>query len=597
MVQVLRDGDSFLLASDRGIIRIDAEGRELNRVDFSKYDLPGDVVVLARAKDRILVGSGRGLWEVQGNALQRIHPEAPFAGDEVVSVYEGENGELWVGTSQGLFIQRQGAWVRLTAPADLPNSYVYFLGDAGNGLVAVGHGKGVTLMDGRGKAFHLNQNLGLVDNESNQGAVFTDSKGRLWLGMAAGLNILDAGQTLPLPDLPPPSVLEIRYAEGSSPGSGKVTLPPRPEFVEFDFDEGLPITVNPPLYEVKLEGQSKTWQRLGELRQMRYTRLPAGSYTFRLRASLDGQRWVEAAPVFLTVKPTWFEHPLGQALLSLMGVLSLLGLVRWRTQRLMVQAKALEAKVEDRTRSLDQRNQELEDAHDKVKEVLESKIAFSRMVVHDIRSPLPTMTLLADRMAQEALDRGEEPPGEIDMLQREARRLEELLQRLLDQARGEATGQTMSLAPANPREVLGGLDEVLQLKAANAGLTFEFQAEPAVAQVQIMADPLALQQVVLNHFGNALKYTSPPGHLALRSKVAGHTWVLEVSDTGRGLKPSQVENLFKPFTQVEMSDITQGWGLGLSIVKNLVDAHHGLIQVDSAPGQGTTFRVVIPLMD
>lgn len=598
ITQILQDGKSFLLATDRGIVRIDGEGRWLKRLDISKYKLPLDVVVMAKArnpKDRILVGSGLGLWEIQGEHLQQIHQEAPFSTVEVVSLFEHLNGDLWVGTSKGLYIHRGGIWHLLAAPADLPNNYVYFLGEARDGLVAVGHGKGVTLMDGKGQAFHMNQNLGLVANESNQGAVFKDSKGRLWMGLASGLNILEPTEKLQLPDLPPPAILDIRYSDGSSPGSTKVTLPPRPEFVEFDFEEGLPITANPAIFEAKLEGQSTAWQRIGDLRQMRYSRLPGGSYTFRLRASLDGQKWVEGIPVSLTVKPTLAEHPLGQMGILVLLTGGVLGLVSWRTRRLQIQAQALEAKVEDRTQSLDQRNHELEEANEKVRQSLESKIAFSRMVVHDLRSPLTTMTLLAERMAFQAEERGEAPPEEIEMLQREARRLEDLLQRLLDQARGEATGQTMSLAPTNPHEVLEGLAAVLHLKATAAGLAFEFQEEPAVAGAIVQADSLAIQQVVLNLFGNALKCTRIPGRLGLKSLLAGGAWVLEVSDTGRGLKPNQIQNLFKPFTQAEMSDITEGWGLGLSIVKTLVDAHQGLIEVDSVLGKGTTFRVLIPL--
>jgi len=83
----------------------------------------------------------------------------------------------------------------------------------------------------------------------------------------------------------------------------------------------------------------------------------------------------------------------------------------------------------------------------------------------------------------------------------------------------------------------------------------------------------------------------------MRSRPADGAWVLEIWDTGRGLDPEQVERLFRPFTQVEITDVGQGWGLGLSIVKALVDAHGARIEVDSAPGQGTTFRIRFPLVE
>lgn len=593
--QVLKDGATFLAGTDRGICRFDRQGKVLSILDLTAYGLPLDVVILAKGRDAILVGTGKGLWELRDGGLLRVHPEAPFNHVEVVSLYQRPDGELWVGTAKGLYIHRSGTWVKRTAPDDIPDDYVYFLGDAGQGLVAVGHGKGVTLTDGPGRAYHLNQSVGLVDNESNQGAIFLDAKGRLWMGMAKGANFLEPRERLKLPGLPPPTVLEARQPAGLQVTPTLVELPARPEWVEFDFEAGLPISPTPPVYEVMMEGLTSSWQRIGSLHQMRYPRLPGGSYRFRVRATLDGHTWVESAPVQVKVTRTWLEHPVGKGALALAGLALVTLLIRWRTARLQAQALELEARVEDRTRSLDARNQELMEAHRLVHETLESKLAFTRMVVHDLRSPVTTLLLLLEQIGAEAQDRGAQPPRQVGLMAQETQRLETLLHRLLDQARSEALEQSFHVTTLTPLAALSGMEEVLRLKAQSLGIHFELEQDPSLADVTLQADPLAIQQIVLNLAGNAMKYTPSGGTVAVRSRQDGEAWVLAISDTGRGMEPETIDRLFQPFTQSTTSDLGMGWGLGLSIVKRLVEAHQALIEVHSVPGQGTTFTLTFPL--
>ena len=280
--------------------------------------------------------------------------------------------------------------------------------------------------------------------------------------------------------------------------------------------------------------------------------------------------------------------------LVLLGLAVVGAFIHWRTLRLRRVAKTLEFQVGERTRSLNQRNQELEVAHEQVKQILESKVVFTRMVVHDLRSPITTINLLADQMGLEAQDRGETPPAKLEIIAKEADRLDGLLRRLLDQSRSEAVDQTLHMVRSFPHQLLDGMEDALRLKTEWAGLHFSWEVEPVEGQV--LADALAIQQVVLNLFGNALKVTAPGGSVGVRSSVKGERWLLEVWDTGRGFDAGEMERLFRPFTQVEIGDIGKGWGLGLSIVKSLVDAHGATITVESRPGHGSAFRLAFVLL-
>jgi signal transduction histidine kinase len=81
--------------------------------------------------------------------------------------------------------------------------------------------------------------------------------------------------------------------------------------------------------------------------------------------------------------------------------------------------------------------------------------------------------------------------------------------------------------------------------------------------------------------------------VGLRSRREDDAWVLEIWDTGRGMDPLAIDRLLLPFTQTDITDAGTGWGLGLNIVKRLVEAHDGVLDVESAPGRGTTFRIAL----
>lgn len=585
-----------MVGTDRGLMEMDLSGQVKKTYEMPKEAGVNDAYVLALAKDAgsVLVGCSKGLYRFDGQRMVRAFPATPFDNVSVLALYRDANGSLWVGTVQGLYRHDGEHWTRIGIEQGLPDANIYFVGDGGQGRIAVGHGKGVTLLGSDGRMVHLNQAVGLLSDETNQGSVRLDDSGRLWLGMIKGVCILDTKEPLRLPEMPSPQVLEAAWPGGRIHLPTQIELPPRRDYLQFNFELGMPIFSKPPIYEVHLEGLSGEWQRINEGNSVRFERLPAGSYRFRVRASQDGEHWIEGPPVALTVRPTWLEHPLGRAALILLGLALVGAIIQWRTLRLRKVAKLLEFQVAERTRSLNRRNQELESAHEQVKQILESKVVFTRMVVHDLRSPITTINLVAEQMGTEAQDRGEPPPAQLEIISKEADRLDGLLRRLLDQSRSEAVDQTLHMVRTAPHQLLDGMDDVLRVKAEWAGLHFSWEVEPVEGQV--LADALAIQQILLNLFGNALKVTAPGGTVGVRTSLKGGRWLLEIWDTGRGFDAGEMERLFQPFTQVEISDIGKGWGLGLSIVKSLVDAHGANITVESRPGHGSIFRIAFVLL-
>ena len=591
--QVIPWKGGLAMASNEGLTLRSVDGR------LARFHLPsefgGDLVYcLLGDEEGLLIGTHRGLFRWRGDRLEPIHRDAPFAHLRVICLARDTLGALWVGTVRGLFRSDGASWVSLGVAEGLPDSHIYFAQPLSAGRMAIGHGQGVTLLDPRTGMVHLNQNLGLHSDETNRGCAFVDDQERLWFGMVEGFCRLDLRQPIQVPTATPPLVLEARWNGGEAFQPTRLELPPGAGGLQLEFQVGQPIAVRPPLFEVQMEGLGSGWQPAGHDHLMRFGALPGGSYRFRVRASQDGATWVEGPPLAIEVAPAWHESSWGRLAL-LVFALGLVALgVRWRTRRLRDQALALEDMVSQRTGALVQRNLDLERAHAQVQSGLESKAAFTRMVAHDLRSPLTTLLLVGEELAQD-LREGRSAVARAGILLQETHRVEALLQRLLDQAKTDSFLQSTYRKRLSPRQVLEGLPEVLRLKAEGRRLRFTFDEDPACGRAVVEVDPLGIQQVVLNLLGNALKFTEAGGQVGLRSRLEGGRWVMEAWDTGRGMDEAQVDHLFHPFRQGEVRDAAQGWGLGLGIVRALVEGHGGAISVTSAPGQGSTFRVELPL--
>jgi signal transduction histidine kinase len=595
VLTLVRNGAGILAGTDLGLFELDAQGRLL-----AHHRLPPEagnetVSDILRHEGRLLLATGYGLWELAGGKLQRAFPDAPFATSTVTAMATDSRGRLWIGTMKGLHLWRDGQWATFGLNEGLPDEGINFITDVGRGRMAFGHNKGVTLLEGR-NLHHLSRSQGLISEETNHDGFLLDSKGRLWVGMIGGVCILQNVQGFHNTPLRAPTLLEVRWPGGFEALPREAKVPPRPDFLDLSFETGDPLVPSQLRYQAYLQGVDEGWRPVNQGLTLQYRNLRAGHYEFRLRTSRDGVAWAEAAPVPIEVAPAWHERWLVRGLIGLALIGLLAWALWWRGHSLALRSRELEETIESRTLMLDRQNRALEHAHQQIKRSLESRLRLLDMVTHDLRSPLTTILLTLDRLRELV------PSASVnllDVMEREANRIETLVRNLLDQSRSEALLQSLKLVPTVPAEVTEGFEDVLRLKAGAKGIAFHLEVSPDAGQAHILADAATLHQVMLNLFENALKFTPTGGQVGIRSSVdrpAG-LWRLEVWDTGRGLDASKIQELLQPFRQNQAWDSVQGWGLGLSICQNIIDAHRGELRIDSEPGRGARFRVELPLQE
>jgi two-component system, OmpR family, sensor histidine kinase BaeS len=212
-------------------------------------------------------------------------------------------------------------------------------------------------------------------------------------------------------------------------------------------------------------------------------------------------------------------------------------------------------------------------------------------VAHELRHPLAVMKGRLELMqdGKVALE-----PEALLPLQDEVIRLTRLVGDLRDLSLAEVGGLSLSLAPVSLGELLETLMANLEPVAAAKGISLTAAAAPGLPAVQ--ADPDRLRQVLVNLLANALQYTPAGGSVAVTASSSSEGVAVRISDTGPGIAPEELPHIFDRFYRADKSRsrATGGSGLGLAIVRSLVELHGGRVTVESEPGKGTCFTILLP---
>ncbi len=238
---------------------------------------------------------------------------------------------------------------------------------------------------------------------------------------------------------------------------------------------------------------------------------------------------------------------------------------------------------------------ELRRARDEAEQASRFKTQLLGNVSHDMRTPLGGILGYTEMLLDGAF-------GELTPQQRKAlirimqstRHLVEFTTDLLNQAELESGRIRFNISEFPPKDLLKVVSSSQSLAEAK-GLQVHIEVDPALPK-QISGDPYWLRQIIANLLSNAVKYTDE-GHIWLRLRRADEEhWAIEVEDTGEGIPPEAQKHIFEAFRQVDGSPTRRhkGTGLGLSIVQQLVNLMHGEIKLESTPGKGSKFTVILP---
>jgi signal transduction histidine kinase/ligand-binding sensor domain-containing protein len=543
---------------------------------------------------RLFVASSKGLFWRDGLDTPDVDPNAVWhralsrdlRGDNVYAVAATSRGETIVGTAGGLYrlvgetLEAMGGALTLSRP-------VYFLLRDRSEKLWAGTDDGVFIAEPEGFR-QLSTRHGLMGLETNRGAGVVDVAGRIWIGTDHGLSIYREALDSRLTSPPSVEIVGVDIEGEHRPPGDAITLRSSPRSVVF---RGRTITFSREEQVVcryRLDGLDEDWQGPAPLTTagLRYTSLPPGRYRLRIAAAWrpGGPFGPESLSQEIEIPTPWWQRPSiwFLALLTAGGVV--LFAHRFRLQRLKTRNTQLESFNAQLRESVAERQRLISELEAKNSELER----FTYTVSHDLKAPLVTIRGFAKLVEQDASEgRLERVSADIVRIQKAAETMGLLLNQLLDLSRiGRVVGpaENLPLAPLVQEAArrVPGIEPVKLVVAPNL---------PVVS-----GDRTRLIEVFENLLGNSVKFMgaqpSPRIEVSFRS---GPEPLIVVSDNGVGIDPRFKEKAFELFERLDKT--VPGTGVGLAIVKRIVEFHGGRIWIESTgvPGEGSRFCLTLPI--
>lgn len=547
-----------------------------------------------------------GVIRLKGNEIISFTIQKGLAHNVVDCLYEDRDGVLYIGTRGGLSCRIGNKFVNLTTQNGLIDSSVRYIIEDNNNHLWIATRLGICCLDKKELTDFLK---GKIDNVHP--LIFDDSDGikspwsekgiktrdgKLWFATDKGLVMIDPAN-IKKNVIPPPVVIEKLNVDGEevNVARGPVVIPPGKKRLEFDYTALSFIKPQKIKFKLKLLGYDDNWIDVGDARTTTYTRLAPGKYTFRVIAcNADGVWNEQGASLDFYMQPYWYQTKWALLSFALLFVSGVFLFVKWRSRQLVKEKERLEQVVDDRTREIKDKNLQLEEQSGKLQEMDRIKSRFFANISHEFRTPL---TLIMGPLQQWLSARPEkEQQEEMEMMLRNSQRLLTLINQLLDLSRLDSGKMPLAAAPQDIVPFLKGLMAAFASLAQKNDLQLVFGAE--VESLVVFFDSEKLEKIFSNLLSNACKFTPAGGRIGLMVKSPGRDTVeIAVRDTGIGMDEEQLAHIFDRFYQVEGTGSRrfEGTGIGLSLVKELVELHRGTITVRSRVGEGSEFTVSLRL--
>ncbi|WP_243348596.1 two-component regulator propeller domain-containing protein [Parabacteroides sp. FAFU027] len=527
--------------------------------------------------------------------------ENSITDDRVYCLCKDNDGFLWIGTGRGLnrFDPQTGRFIHFPDKRFISSGVITGILNDGHGNLWISHPYGLTRMNYKTfRTSDYSSQDDLFRNELSEDAYFRNPKtGECFFGGNFGIITF-------FPDsvkdnlCPPNAVITDLLIAGKSVAVGQsihghVVLP-QPVYlsksvmlkwsernVELEFAALHFTNVRNNSYAYRLTGFDKEWKNAdANNRKALYTNLPAGKYLFEVKAANSNGIWQQSSTTLqIIVLPPWWQTWWAYLfyLLIVSGIFYLL-------HRMLVSREKLKHQIQIERLNAD-KARELE--------VLKSK--FFTNISHELRTPLtlildPVKKLVAEKESFTSSTRYFH-----ELIYENAKRLLSLVNQLLDLKKVESGEMKLQYSRFDLNERIRNLISLFELQANERGIDLHLISDGNLIELEADAD--MLDKIVLNLLSNAFKFTPDKGSVLLKVAYSTDNQFVQISvqDSGQGIAPSDMDKIFNPFYQADSSEQKYGTGIGLSLVKELVEMHNGSIRVESIVGQGTSFHITLPI--
>lgn len=626
--------------STRGLLFYDRRTGTFDRalLDGQNNEFDAIQALLADRRGRLWAGTTQGVFVIDlrsfaksrrhfGYTLLKYkldHPES-LRMEKINVLLESRDGTIWLGgNGDGLYRLDEGGGSRFrflnyTTRDGLPDNTVTGLAEDGAGCLWVVTTDGVARMDPANGTFACyTSEDGLPVMPYYRNAIcYSGRYDRLFLGTAAGLLAVT-------PDSGADSLAEPRVRLSSLTVAGNPVFPASGDFLEQDISTAEAIRLHEResrfsvalttmnygnsgriRYMYRLKGYESEWNETPPGSPVaRYTAVPAGNYVLQVKATDESGRWSgHLAELKVRVVPYFYKTPWFIASAVVLSLLAVQLFYLRKMKRYARQKAELKRMVDERTRELALRNEQLELMARHVEEVTEEKISFFTNITHEFRTPV---TLIHGPIGH-ALKVVTDPDvkAQLEIAGRNSDYLLSLVNELLDFRKLEADRVVLDVKPCNMEAFLTGLLLPFKVFARERGIGlaahYRLQDHPC-----LMLDMPYMRKVMINLVSNAIKFTPDSGRIdiyvaAVKGNSGGDLLYINVCDTGYGIAEEDMARIFDSFYQsrrgrAREAGVQGGTGIGLFLCRKIVNLHGGRIFARNNPGRGASLRILIPLV-
>ncbi len=506
--------------------------------------------------------------------------------NDVICLGTDEKQQLWIGTNHGLCRYDAENDIFIDEKVEFQSNYICKV-FAENGNLWITTLKGLISYTPSTRQYRqFTKSDGLLSDLFTPNSGFKTSSGKIYLGTPNGFNTFYPKQLNKNTHIPTIEITDFQlfnkpadinnFLSRNKQNRPVLTLTHNKNSFSFEFTALSFFAPEKNQYSFMLEGFDKNWNNTGKERRATYTNIPPGNYVFRIKASNNDGIWNnEGYALRMIIKPPLWWNGWSitfYILLVITGIIYLFHFLREKDKR-----KNEEKIVRIRS--------------EQEKEMYRSKIEFFTNVAHEIRTPLSLIIAPLEQVIEASDAMPDAIKENLDIMRSNSQRLLTLVNQLLDFSKIEKRGIQISLSNQNIYLLVSKIYQRFKPFIEHKHILFEYICNDT--DFETMTDAENLTKVVSNLLSNASKYTTDHILLKLNAHLSADYYEISVKDNGAGLSESETEHIFKPFYQAP-GQYNSGTGLGLFLVKSIVDALDGKIELINNPGESFSISVVLP---
>lgn len=505
---------------------------------------------------------------------------------------------LWVGTQGGGLSRlnlEENSFSNFSVKDGLPNNVVYGILSSGNALwLSTNNGLCRVTTDKYGTPAFRNYDVsdGLQGNEFNTLAYSKSSSGELFFGGLNGVNAFYPDNIRDNIYIPPVVITELIFLKDNYDGNdgfqhkikiinnaAEVNIPYSQNSFTIQFAALDYTATEKNRYMYKLKPIHNDWISLGTQRNVTFTELGAGEYELIVKGSNNDGIWNEkGASLRIIIDPPFWRTVWAYGFYVIIFILILYGIRNYEMNRLRLKNRLRLEAFETK----------------KLKELDEMRSGFFANISHEFRTPLTLILGPAEQLEQNETD--DNKKEKLNTIKRSANRLLRLINQILDLSKLEKGKTGLRCEEADLVMFLKGITKSFLSISEKKNISLQLISE--TPDIKTYFDTDVFEKIFYNLLSNAFKFTPQGGFIELKIyQPASGFCKVSVKDSGIGISEEDLPQVFKKFFIVEnISGFTeQGSGIGLALVKELVELHKGSITVESKINEGSTFIVSIPI--